>query len=45
MKFIKNIAVFSVAFLTLWACTDYVDYDPAENYEITADVYFNSKNE
>lgn len=45
MKFIKNIAVLSVAFLTLWACTDYVDYDPVDNYEITADVYFNSEND
>lgn len=45
MKFIKNIAVLSVAFLTLWACTDYVDYDPVDNFEITADVYFNSEND
>src|SRR5210317_1828443 len=45
MKFIKNITVLSVLMLTLSACTDYVDYDPIENHEITADVYFNSAND
>lgn len=40
MNFIKNITIFSVLMLTMSACTDYVDYDPIENYEITADVYF-----
>jgi len=45
MKFIKNIIVLSVFILTLSACTDYVDYDPIENYEITADVYFQSAND
>ena len=40
MKFIKYITVLSVFLSGIVACTDYVDYDPIENYEITADVYF-----
>lgn len=40
MKFIKYITVLSVLLSGILACTDYVDYDPIENYEITADVYF-----
>jgi len=40
MKFIKYITVLSVFLSGFVACTDYVDYDPIENYEITADVYF-----
>jgi hypothetical protein len=40
MKFIKYITVLSVFLSSVMACTDYVDFDPIENYEITADVYF-----
>lgn len=42
MKFIKYITVLSVLLSSVLACTEYVDYDPIENYEITADVYFGS---
>jgi len=45
MKFIKYITVLSVFLSGIVACTDYVDYDPIENYEITADVYFQIPND
>ena len=42
MKFIKNIILVSVVFLTASSCEDYIDYDPIENHEIVADAYFKS---
>lgn len=42
MKYFKQItAVFAIFFLGQ-SCSDYVDYDPIENFQITADVYFQS---
>jgi starch-binding outer membrane protein, SusD/RagB family len=45
MKFIKQITIISTLFLLVSACTDYVDYEAVENYEIVADVYFQSAND
>ena len=42
MKLLKNITVLSILILSVSSC-EYVDYDPVENYEITADVYFQSE--
>lgn len=42
MKTYIKIVVLIVSLSVISACTDYVEYDPIENYEITADVYFNS---
>lgn len=42
MKYFKQITtVFAILFLGQ-SCADYVDYDPIENFQITADVYFQS---
>jgi len=45
MKFFKHIAVLSTIFFLGQSCTDYVEYDPIENYEITADVYFQASSD
>jgi tetratricopeptide (TPR) repeat protein len=43
MKLFKNIGLISVFFfLGMSACTDFVNYSAVENYEITADAYFQS---
>lgn len=42
MKYFKQIILINTLFILAYACTDFVDYDPAEVYEITADVYFQS---
>ena len=42
MKYLKSIKISVIVLLTFLGCTDYVDYDPAENHEIVADVYFQS---
>ena len=43
MKFFKQIIIVFTIFFIGQSCSDYVDYDPIENYEITADVYFQSE--
>lgn len=40
MKIFKHIAVLSTIIFLGQSCSDFVEYDPIENYEITADVYF-----
>lgn len=40
MKLFKNILLVGAFLLLTTSCSDYVDYDPVENYEIVADVYF-----
>lgn len=45
MKFLKHITILITTIFLTSSCTDYVDFDPKENYEITADVYFNSVND
>ncbi len=40
MKFFKHISLVSMLLFLTSACTDYVNYEAIENYEITADVYF-----
>lgn len=40
MKLFKNISLVGALLLLTTSCSDYVDYDPVENYEIVADVYF-----
>lgn len=42
MKFYKHISILIAIFFSASACTDYVDYDPIDDYQITADVYFNA---
>ncbi|MDP6921386.1 MAG: RagB/SusD family nutrient uptake outer membrane protein [Lutibacter sp.] len=42
MKFFKHLTIISTLFFMVSSCTDYVDYDPIENYQIVADVYFQS---
>jgi hypothetical protein len=43
MKNFKSITIISTVLLILTACTDYVDFNPADNHEIVADVYFHSE--
>ncbi|MDE3743798.1 RagB/SusD family nutrient uptake outer membrane protein [Maribacter polysaccharolyticus] len=45
MKIFKNIALIGLLMVTAYSCTEYVDYDPAENYEIVADIYFESSDD
>lgn len=45
MKFFKQITIISALLFFVPSCTDYVDYEAIENYEITADVYFTSAND
>lgn len=45
MKIFKNIAILSTLFFLTSACTNYVDYEAVENYEITADAYFQSSSD
>jgi len=40
MKFFKQITIISALFLFVPSCTDYVDYDPVDDFQITADAYF-----
>lgn len=40
MKLFKNISLAGILFFFAVSCSDYVDFDPVENYEIVADVYF-----
>lgn len=40
MKYFKQLSIIGTIAFFVTACTDYVDYEPIENYEITADVYF-----
>lgn len=42
MKFFKHITIASALLLFVPSCTDYVDFEAVENYEIVADVYFQS---
>jgi len=42
MKFYKQISILIALFFFASACTDYVDYEPIDDYQITADVYFNA---
>jgi len=42
MKYLKQITTVFAIFFLGQSCADYVDYDPIENYQITADVYFQS---
>lgn len=45
MKFFKHITIASALLLFVPSCTDYVDFEAVENYEIVADVYFQSAND
>jgi len=45
MKFFKHIITASAILFLGQSCSDYVDYDPIENFQITADVYFQSAND
>jgi len=45
MKYFKHIIVLIALLFIAPACTNYVDYKAVENYEITADVYFQSKSD
>ena len=45
MKIYKYILLISTVLFLAPSCTDYVDYEAAENYEIVADVYFQSAND
>jgi len=45
MKFFKHIITASAILFIGQSCSDYVDYDPIENFQITADVYFQSAND
>ena len=42
MKLFKNISLVGALCFLAVSCSDWVDYDPQENYEIVADVYFQS---
>ena len=42
MKIYKYITILSALLFIAPSCTDYVDYEAVENYEIVADVYFQS---
>jgi len=42
MKLFKQITIISALFLFAPACTDYVDYDPVDDFQIVADAYFHS---
>lgn len=42
MKFFKHISILIAVIFSASACTDYVDYEPIDDYQITADVYFNA---
>lgn len=42
MKFFKHISILIAVIFSASACTDYVDYEPIDDYQITADVYFNT---
>lgn len=45
MKLFKNKTIVGLLILLGFSCTDYVDYNPVENYEITAEVYFQSESD
>ena len=45
MKLFKNISLVGALCFLAVSCSDYVDYDPVENYEIVADVYFQSQDD
>ena len=45
MKIFKNITIVVLLTFIGYSCTDYVDYDPIEDYEIVADVYFQSEDD
>jgi len=45
MKIYKYITILSALLFIAPSCTDYVDYEAVENYEIVADVYFQSAND
>jgi hypothetical protein len=42
MKYYKQISILFAIFFSTLSCTKYVDYEPIDDYQITADVYFNS---
>jgi len=42
MKIYKHIAIALTLVFFAAGCTKYVDFDPIENYQITADVYFST---
>lgn len=45
MKIYKHISILIALIFVGSACTKWVDFDPKENYEITADVYFNASSD
>jgi len=45
MKLFKKISLVGALCFLAVSCSDYVDYDPQENYEIVADVYFQSQDD
>ncbi len=45
MKFYKHISILIAIFFFASACSDYVDYAPIDDYQITADVYFNAQSD
>lgn len=45
MKIFKNISIISSFALLTSACSNFVDYTAIENFEITADAYFQSAND
>lgn len=42
MKYFKHITIISALLFLVSACTDFVDYEPKEDFIITEDVYFQS---
>ena len=42
MKLFKNISLLGALCFLAASCSDYVDYEPVEDYKIVADVYFQS---
>ena len=42
MKFYKYISIIFAIFFSASSCTKYVDYEPIDDFQITADVYFNA---
>lgn len=45
MKLFKNISLAGVLCFLAVSCSDYVDFEASENYEIVADVYFQSQDD
>jgi len=45
MKYIKHISLVLAASSLLYTCSDFVEFDPAETYEIDANAYFQSESD